>query len=86
MDYSFYLFTWADYVLCWIDATSCKTATHDNYFITCIEKQNIFQITGICTEQEEGEPTSYVMTVNYPAEQGKGAQEKLEDETKGQLV
>lgn len=39
-------------VPCWIAATSCKIAMYDNYFITYMENQNIFQIEGICTEQE----------------------------------
>lgn len=34
----------------WINATSWKIAMYDNYFITCYENQNIFQMTGICTE------------------------------------
>lgn len=35
-------------VPCLIDVSSCKIAMYDKYFM-CMEKQNIFQITGICT-------------------------------------
>jgi len=37
----------------------------------CTEKQNLFQITGICTDPGYGEPTCDVMTINYLAEQGR---------------
>lgn len=40
---------------------------YDNYFITCLENQDIFQITGICTEQDQGVLTFGVASISYAA-------------------
>lgn len=45
---------------------------YDSCFFMCVEIQNIFQVTGVCTEQAQEwcESTPDVRSINYPAEQG----------------
>lgn len=45
---------------------------YDNCFFMCMENQNIFLVTHVCTEQTQKwcDSMSDVRTVNYPAEQG----------------
>lgn len=45
---------------------------YDNYSITCLENKDIFQITGICTEQDQDVLTFGAASINYAAGHCKG--------------